>query len=245
VFSVQGFTDTSAVTIPLVRPDGTVPDGLLPDTSAGPLASWPLYPNQPYYGRGMGFAFPAKDGTGVITYNVTPQGVWTQGAYRADAGLTPQGTYRNVFQYPGGTPVRYTRKGEVATVGDDYVWDPSYVATDPLLPYFRNPASSPPALDAGGVETIPGTFRYIRPFLPEERIPGPLGSSMLVGFPVGGRPFSTLATYGLAGSVLFGLGPTILAVPGVSGEQASALAANPGVLFVEQPLGKQGEDQTP
>jgi hypothetical protein len=235
--TVPGFTDPSAVTIPLTRPDGTIPDGLLPNTSAGPTISWPIYANDPYYGRGMGFAFPSKDGTGVIIYNVTPQGAWTQGIYRADAGLTLQGTYRNVFQYSGSTPVRYTRGGEVATVGRDYVLDPSYVATDPLLPY----SSSPPALEAGGVETLPGTFTFIRPLFPAEASYGTPGSSMLVGFPVRARPFSTLATYGLAGSVLFSPGPTILEVAGVSPDQASVLGADPRVLYVEPPLGKRAE----
>jgi hypothetical protein len=64
---------------------------------------------------------------------------------------------------------------------------------------------------------------------------------MLVGFPVRARPFSTLATYGLAGSVLFSPGPTILEVAGVSPDQASVLGADPRVLYVEPPLGKRAE----
>jgi hypothetical protein len=239
--TISGFTDLAAVTIPLVRPDGTIPDGLLPDMSAGPMASWPLYANNPYYGRGMGFAFPSRDGTSVMTYNVTPQGSWTQGIYRADAGLTNQGTYQKVFQYSGSTPVRYTRDGEVATVGRDYLLDRSYVDADPLRPYFLDPASSLAVSGTPGVEAIPGTFVYVRPIFPGEAGVGPLGSSVLVGFPVGGRPFSTLATYGLSGSLLFSSGPTIIGVPGVSPQQASALGADPRVLYVEPPLTKRAE----
>jgi hypothetical protein len=239
VRSIAGFTDPAAISIPLVGADGSIPGGFLPDLSRGPTYSWPII-DSPLYGQGHGFAIATRDGKSVIHYHVTQQGDWVQGVYDAGGGLTPYGTYRSVYQYPGSTPIRYTRSGENATIPGGYVKDPAYVGTDPLLPHVRDLPG--PAL--GGTSRAPVPATDPASLTPVGVHPGTLGSPGIVGFRPGARPFSTLATYDLSGLVLFSLDSTMLYVPAMSPEQALRLGGDPSVAYVE-PVRSRGAEAGP